>query len=232
MSSRASALLRILLLLGVLSVLVLSGCVLATVRTLEEDEEAKIGFTPEDYVADVWESRVLPTYREDAQDITMLLEALRSDREAAIEQYGHRSGTGAYSFMVRGEGKIVSFDTSSRAGLAAVDLNPPDGTPDLSLTIGPLIKISQRASVRDAVGFIQYGDFVNQQEFAGVANAMGERIILMIADVLGAENPDAISDIDPAQFEGAAVSFIGAFPLDDIDNVIVVPVVLEIEVDD
>lgn len=218
----------LLLLVSLVSVLGLSGCVIATVRTLDEDEEAKVGFDPEQYVESIWEDEVLPTYRDEAQDIGTLLALIESDRDAAIELYGSRSGTGSYSFMVRGEGQIVDFNTESRAGLATVDLNPPDGTVDLTLTIGPLIKISQRASVRDAVGFIEYGNFVNQQEFAGVANAMGDRIVIMLAGALGAEETEAIRDLDPASLEGKTVSFIGAFSLDDIDNVIVVPVALEV----
>jgi len=228
MSFRSKVLSRLLLVVSLVSLLGLSGCVLATVRTLDEDEEAKVGFVPDDYVEEIWQDQVLPTYEAEAQDITMLLNAIEEDRDAAIDQYGSRSGTGSYSFMVRGEGTIVDFDTSSRAGLAMVDLAPTDGTADISLTIGPLIKISQRASVRDAVGFIDYNSFVNQQEFAGVANSMGERITVMIADELGADSVDAISDLDPASVEGKTVSFAGAFPLDDIEDVIIVPVVFEV----
>jgi predicted lipoprotein len=219
--------LRVILLMA-LVILALPGCVLATVRTLDEDEAAKVGFSGETYVESIWDSQVLPTYREKAQDIGALLDLIAQDQQAAIDQYGSRSGTGAYSFMVRGEGAITTFDTSSRAGLALVDLNPPDGTPDVSLTIGPLIKISQRAAVRDAVGFIEYGNFVNQQEFADVANAMGDRITAMLADALGAESVDAIRDLDPASVEGKTVSFIGAFTLEDPANIIVVPVILEV----
>lgn len=206
----------------------LSGCVLATVRTLEEDEEAKAGFDPEAYVDEIWETRVIPTYEEEAVDVATLIDAIRANEDAAIAQYGHRSGTGAYSFMARGEGTILTFDTSSKAGLVTVDLAPEDGTPDLSLTVGPLIKISHRGNVRDAVGFIEYGDFVNQQEFAGVANAMGERITVMIADKLGAADVEAVRELDPAVVEGKTVSFIGAFALDDLDNVILVPVIFEV----
>ncbi len=217
-----------LLLVSVVLVLGLSGCVIATVRTLDEDKEAKVGFEPDQYVESIWEERVLPAYHDEAQDIVMLLNLIATDRDAAITQYGHRSGTGSYSFMVRGEGTVVNFNTEPRAGLAAIDLNPPDGTVDLNLTIGPLIKISQRASVRDAVGFIEYGNFVNQQEFAGVANAMGDRILIMVTDALGAEDSEAIRNLDPASIEGKTMTFIGAFSLDDIDNVIVVPVALEV----
>lgn len=220
-------LLRNTLLLSILLML-LPGCVIATVRTLDEDEESKVGFSPEAYVEEIWESQVLPAYEEQAQDLKTLLAAIETDRDVAIEQYGSRSGTGSYSFMARGSGKIVTFDTSSRTGLAVVDLDPADGTPDLSLTIGPSIKISQRASVRDAVGFIEYGNFVNQQEFAGVANAMGDRITAMIAAAFGVDSVDAIQEIDPASMEGKTLSFTGAFSLDDIENLVIVPVQLEV----
>jgi predicted lipoprotein len=219
-----------LILVLALVTLTLSGCVLATVRTLDEDEEAKAGFSGEDYVSGIWENQVLPAYREQAQDLPTLLNLITTNQQSAIDQYGHRSGTGAYSFMVRGEGKIVTFDTSSQNGLATIDLNPPDGTPDASLVIGPLIKISQRAAVRDAVGFIEYGSFANQQEFADVANAMGARIAAIIAEKLGAANVEAIQQLDPTNFEGKTISFIGAYTLDPSGKVIVVPI--EIEVSD
>lgn len=208
--------------------LMMSGCVLATVRTLDEDEEAKAGFDPVAYVDNMWEERVIPTYEEEAVELSLLLDELRANEEAAIEQYGHRSGTGSYSFMVRGEGTIITFDTSSRAGLATVDLAPEDGVAEASLTIGPLIKISQRAAVRDALGFIEYGNFVNQQEFAAVANAMGERITAMIAGELGAAEVDAVRELDPETVVGQPVFFIGAFTYDDLDNVLVVPVIFEV----
>lgn len=206
----------------------LSGCVIATVRTLNEDEEAKQGFVGADYVEEIWDSKLMPTYEEQAQDLSTLLPLIAQDQDAAIEQFGNRSGTGAYSFMVKGEGKILTFDTSSRAGLAAIDLNPPDGTADVSITIGPLIKISQRAAVRDAVGFIIYNDFSNQEDFAAVANAMGDRILAMLVEKFGAADADAIQSIDPASMEGKTVTFTGAFTLDDPGNIIIVPVALEV----
>ena len=212
-----------LLLLAVLGAS-LSGCVLATVRSLDEDTEAKIGFTGESYVEEIWEDELLPVYDEQAQDLGTLLELLRSDPDAAIEQYGHRSGTGPYAFMVRGEAQVVTLDTSSRSGIITLDLTPPDGTPDATMAIGPLIKVSQRGAVRDAVGIIQYGSFTNQEEFAGVATAMGDRITAMIAEALGLDTIDAIREIDPAQVEGKTIEFIGAISMENLDNVIVVPV--------
>src|SRR5690554_400205 len=202
----------------------LSGCVLATVRTLDEDDEAKIGFTGEAYVAEIWDDRVLPTYDEQAQDLAPLLELIEQDEDAAIEQFGHRSGTGPYSFMVRGEAQVVELDTGSRSGVVSLDLAPPDGTADVEMAIGPLIKVSQRGAVRDAVGFIEYGAFTNQQEFADVATAMGVRITSMIAEALGLDDIEAVREMDPAQIEGKTVQFVGVFSLDGPPNVTVIPV--------
>ncbi len=145
---------------------------------------------------------MLPTYDEQAQDLPVLLAAIAQDEAAAIEQYGHRSGTGPYSFMVRGEAQEVALDTTSRSGIITLDLAPPDGTVDASMVIGPLIKVSQRSAVRDAVGFIEYGAFTNQQEFADVATAMGDRITAMIAEALGLDDVEAIREMDPRRSKG------------------------------
>lgn len=215
-------------LLLVSAVLVLDGCTLATVRTLHEDQEAKVAFSGDQYVSEIWDSQVLPAYRDQAQDIGTLFDLIAEDQQAAIEQFGRRSGTGPYSFMVRGQGQIVDYDTSSRTGLLTVDLTPPDGTADISVVVGPLVKISQQASVRDAVGFIQYGNFVNQQEFADVAKGMGNRIIAMITQELGAADADAIREIDPETLKGKTITFVGAFSLDSLADPTIVPVELEV----
>jgi len=157
---------------------------------------------------------VLPTYDEQAQDLPVLLAAIAQDEAAAIEQYGHRSGTGPYSFMVRGEAQVVALDTTSRSGIITLDLAPPDGTVDASMVIGPLIKVSQRSAVRDAVGFIEYGAFTTSKEFADVATAMGDRITAMIAEALGLDDVEAIREMDPRRSKGKTVQFVGAFSLD------------------
>ena len=232
MPMKSAPLRTLLLFVSFVLAITLSGCVFATVRTIKEDEAAKQGFNANDYVSSIWDSQVLPAYEQQAQDLSTLLTLIDTNEASAISQYGHRSGTGPFSFMVKGQAKVVAFDTTSRAGLLTLDLIPPDGAPDgtvdVSMAIGPLIKISQRAAVRDAVGFIEYGKFVNQQEFADVANAMGDRITLMIATALGVDNADAIRDVPPAAIEGKTISFIGAFSLEDRANIIVVPTELQV----
>ena len=191
----------------------LSGCTLATVRSLEEDEAAKEGFVPENYVEEIWEEQFIPTITEGATEISVLIAALAEDEDAASEEYGNRTSSGPFSFMANGEAVILSVDRSSRVGLAPMDLEPYDGEPDVYLAIGPVLRGN---SLRDAVGFIEFNDFTNQIEFGGVSTALKDRV--------------AASLIDETDFDalvGSTIQFTGAFTYDDPEEVVIVPVNLQ-----
>jgi predicted lipoprotein len=107
-------------LLLILALVTLSGCTIATIRSLEEDEVAKEGFSPENYVAGIWNEEFLPTMTESSVEIVDLLSALDADEEATIEQYGNRTSTGPYSFMAREVSVSLSLISADRQAL-------PDG---------------------------------------------------------------------------------------------------------
>ena len=197
-----------------LSLFVLSGCTLATVRTLEEDRIAKEGFSAENYVNGIWESDFLPTLEENAVEIGQLLSEIDADEAAAIEQYGHRTSSGPYSFMTRGEAQVLTVDRESRVGLAHLDLQPFDGEADIYLAIGPVLRGN---ALRDAVGFIAFNDFTNQVEFAQVSDALKDRAD---AEVI---TPFAIDD-----HVGETIRFLGAFTFDDREEIVIMPVRLEV----
>lgn len=201
-------------LLTVMGVLLLSGCSLATVRTIEEDQLAKEGFSASRYVDGIWESEFLPTLQEEAVEITELLGEIDTDEEATIEQYGNRTSTGAYSFMVRGEAQLVGVDRESRVGLGELDLPPYDGEPDVFLAIGPVLRGN---ALRDAIGFIAFNDFTNQVEFAQVSDALTERA-----------DQEVLQPIDIDSMVGETIRFLGAFTLEDRDEIVIMPVQLEI----
>jgi len=203
----------LVLLIVVLSAAMLSGCTLATVRSLQEDGEAKEGFNPDTYVVDIWESQFIPTMNEGAIDISTLLEGLAADEQGTIEQYGKRTSSGPFSFMTRGEGRILELDRSSRVGLAALDLSPFDGEADVYLAIGPVLRGN---ALRDAVGFIVFNDFTNQVEFASVSSALKDYIA---ANVLEPSNIDSLV--------GETVRFMGAFTFEELDEIVIMPVMLE-----
>jgi predicted lipoprotein len=201
----------------VLTVLMLTSCTFATVRSLDEDEEAKAGFNAADYVDGIWESQIIPTIQENAIDINELLTLIDTSEETAIEQYGARSGTGSYSFMVRGEAQVLSLNTDSRIGSMTIDLAPFDGTPDAEMAIGPVIR-NRNNAVRDAVGFIQFNDFVNQTEFADVSTAIKDRIL-----------QDVITPLDLESLIGKTIYFYGAFTLDNRDDLEIIPISIEVQ---
>ncbi len=199
--------------LVMLSLLLLSGCTLATVRSLEEDAEAKQGFSADEYVVGIWDEQFLPTITEDATDIGELLTALDADEDAAFEEYGNRTSSGPFSFMARGEAVILDVDRSSRVGLAPMDLVPVDGEVDIFLAIGPVLRGN---ALRDSVGFIAFNDFTNQIEFGGVSTALKDRVA---ADLIDQTDFDALV--------GNTVRFVGAFTYSDPDEVVIIPVILE-----
>jgi predicted lipoprotein len=202
---------RLLILAGAL---LLSGCSLATVRTIEEDRLAKEGFSAPVYVNGIWESEFLPTLQENATDITTLLSEIDADEEAAIEQYGNRTSTGPYSFMARGEAVLLNVDRESRVGLGGLDLPPYDGEAEIFLAIGPVLRGN---ALRDAVGFIAFNDFTNQVEFAQVSDALKER-----ADA------DVLQPFDIDNQVGETIRFVGAFTFSDRDEIVIMPVELEV----
>ena len=51
-----------------------------------------------------------------------MLDELFSNKELSEEKYGHRSGTGSYSFMVNGKAEIIGLNKESRVG--TIELKP------------------------------------------------------------------------------------------------------------
>ncbi len=197
-----------------LSLLILTGCSLATVRTIEEDRLAKEGFSAQNYVAGIWDDDFMPTLENESVEITTLLSEIDVDEDAAIEQYGNRTSTGSYSFMASGEAQILLINRESRVGLAELDLAPYDGTADIFLAIGPVLRGN---ALRDAVGFISFNDFTNQVEFAQVSDALKDRV-----------DSDVLSQIDIDSLTGETIQFLGAFSLDDRDEIVIMPVRIEV----
>jgi predicted lipoprotein len=131
------------------------------------------------YVDSIWDTKVLPTVAASAVD---LREALQARRAACL--------------LVKGEGRVLRVDTSSRSGLMLVDLAPYDGRADAAIQIGPVIR---GTVLRDALPFIQFSQFVNQLEFARVGNALNDRVVQSVLVSL----PKTVT-------AGSSVSFSGA----------------------
>ncbi len=180
----------------------LSACAPWTVRPIQDGDSSKGSSesaqtaSPAAYVNSIWDSKLVPVILKSAPDARALLDALAASPDAAAQKYGHREGSGEWYFTVKGTGRALKADTTSRNGLLLVDIAPFDGKADVSIQIGPVIRGS---ALRDATGIIRFNDFTNQIAFADANNAINDRALKSVAG------------IEPKRAAGHTVEFAGAF---------------------
>jgi predicted lipoprotein len=205
-----------------------------TVVTIEEAENTvqSEAFDPVVYVDGIWESQLIPTFNDGAVELSQILSEMEpavdgtAPKEDLIEvanQYGLITEGEAHIYMVEGTGKIVSVNAETSLGTAEVMLDGYDGPIKVQLYIGTRIP-SDNSSVRDAVGFITFGDFKEQTEYGKAGTEINKRVL---STVLG--------DIDRENLVGKTISFKGAFTIRtfnliniDVTKINIVPVEIEI----
>jgi predicted lipoprotein len=206
---------------GVLFVMALSACArVPGVYVYEKSGGANAGAaTPADaksYVAANWAKKIVPTVHDKAVEITTVAAAIAKDPDAAGKQYGHQAGTGSpYAFMVKGSGTVTKIDTAAPTGPMTVEVPQAGGSP-LTITVatGPVIA---GTAIRDAVGFIAFGDFTNQIAYANVANEINHKV-----------KTDVLAKVDRAALTGKKISFYGAFSALGPGQIFLVPTELEV----
>ena len=184
----------------------------SVIRTVEEDELIKKGFDAKAYVENIWQSKIIPTVSKEAKEITFILDELFKNKEVAEEKYGGRSGTGSYSFMIKGKGEVTSLNTASRVGTLSIKLEKLYDS-EIFITLGPVIK---KDSIRDAVKFIQFNDFVNQLDFADVSRIIKVRVLNEI-----------IGPLNLKEITGKKIHFEGAITFDRKDKIYITPTNIE-----
>jgi predicted lipoprotein len=124
--------------------------------------------------------------------------------------------------MVKGSGVVESVDTSSSTGIAVIKLDSYQGPIVVKLQIGPRISGD---SVRDSVGFIEFGMFKEQTEYGKVSREINKRI----ADTV-------VKDLNLEQLPSKSVTFYGAFTIRttnqtnlQVKEVVIVPVKIEVK---
>jgi predicted lipoprotein len=198
--------------------ILMAGC---EIRPLDPEtgraiiEEGQQAFDAPSFVEENWDTRVLPAIKNDAVALDVLIAELGANQEAASATYGHREGTRPYNFIVRGRGRVVEVDTTSRAGLLLLDLPPSDGASDISLQMGPVIR---GTALRDALPFITFNQFVNQLAYANVSNAMHTRLVETV-----------LAGLDLEGLVSQEISFSGVFTLRSLDALLITPVEIRVE---
>ena len=168
-------------------------------------------FDAKAYVGSIWSSKVMPDFATKSVDAAALLHALATDAAGAQKTYGTEATAGGpFSFMVKGMGRVLQAGPD---GLA-VDLAPPDGKVDVTINTGPVIL---GTAIRDAVGFIQFSDFVNQVDFADVSTELNRMVKTTV-----------FASLDVTHAVGQTIDFAGAFTLSDPAAITIVPIRLSL----
>ncbi|RJS91864.1 DUF2291 family protein [Salinisphaera sp. Q1T1-3] len=166
-------------------------------------------FDATEYVAGIWSSKVAPWAADHAADLDQLLAALDRDPEQAEQQYGVVSGGDTHNFLVKGQARVASVDTSTPVGqIALVDPSGEDHA--ISLAAGPLVF---GTALRDAFPFLQLNDFTNQMQYASVAKAMNKQAL-----------EQAYKGISIDQLKGKTLQFTGAFAASPDGSISIVPI--------
>lgn len=205
-----------------------------TVVTIEEAEQTVQDetFDPAAYVDGIWESQLMPAFDDGTVDLAQILAAMEPDGSGVVpkealtsvaEQFGLITEGEAHVYMVKGSGQIASVNAETSLGTATVTLDGYDGPIQVQLYIGTRIP-SDNTSVRDAVGFISFGDFKEQTEYGKASTEINKRILTTV-----------LGEIERESLVGQTVTFQGAFTIRtfnllqiDLSEINVVPVQLAV----
>lgn len=182
--------------------------------TAYEDPDTQItasgrpAFDPASYGEETY-PKAVDTLEKDATPVPQLLADLRKDQEGASERLGHRQGNSPYSFAVSGEGVAGKV----KDGVLPVKVNGVPKATVVAIQTGPALP---GTAIRDAVGFIEFGQFLNQVEYADAATALNNQVKAQL-----------LNDLEPTSLEGKKVRFLGAFTLLAPTAVTITPVQLE-----
>jgi predicted lipoprotein len=154
----------------------LAGCKVVKTPVASDDSVSENPISA--LVDQTFDAKLLPLIAQSATEVSTLRTSVSAGLDAAGKAQGHRgAGEGAaWNFAVKGEGAVVSANLTSRARKADLDTDD-DGSADLTLQLGPVIK---GTALRDFAPFYDFGDFRDQIEFAELGRAINDKVSAML----------------------------------------------------
>lgn len=226
---------RILIIaISIVGLAILLGLYSFTVVPIQQVEELKLSekFDPKAFVDGIWESKIIPTIEEKAVDLSLVLGKMKPDDSGftsidslipIADNYGLITVGEAHVYIVKGQGKVVNINTKTSIGTLELLLDGYTGPIKVKFYIGTRIP-SDDSSVRDAVGFINFGDFREQTEYGKVGLEINKRSMYQV-DL----SPDKES------LKGKTISFHGAFMIRtfnltkiDMEEIKIVPIQIDV----
>ena len=187
-----------------------------------------VQFDPVTYVDDVWDD-VQTVITDDAVPLADVLNRITPDAEGKAstesltpiaEELGLITTGDAHVYRVKATGTVTDVDTETSKGSLGLTVDGYEGPIKVRVYVGTRIP-SDESSIRDATGFIEFGDFQEQTEYGKVAAEINKRVV---------ENLEAV---DVEALLGKPVTVTGAFtmrtfnqPSVDVSEISLVPVEL------
>ena len=197
-----------------------------TVVSTDDEAALHVVFDPVAYVADSWDD-VQTVIRDEAVPLADVLNRITPDADGkattesltpVAEELGRITTGNAHVYRVNATGTVTDVDTTTSKGTLGMTVDGYEGPIKVRVYVGTRIP-SDESSIRDATGFIEFGDFREQTEYGKVAAEINKKII---------EN---LSGLDVESLVGKPVSVTGAFtlrtqnqPSVDVSQLSIVPI--------
>ena len=197
-----------------------------TVVSTEEEAALNVEFDPVAYVDETWPT-IQTTIADNAVPLADVLNRIQPDAEGKAtkesltpiaEELGRITTGEAHVYRVTASGTVTDVDTETSRGTIGLQVDGYDGPIEVRVYVGPRIP-SDESSIRDATGFIEFGDFRDQTEYGKVASEINKKV---------AEDLEAVR---AELSEGQRVSLIGAMtmrtfnqPQIDVSTLNIVPI--------
>jgi predicted lipoprotein len=167
------------------------------------------------YLEDYLESAILPEIEERRIDLSTLIATAANGWEPAGVAYGVRKGEiGAkYNFIVHDTVTVLEVNTKSRAGFMLVECEDLQTDFTIAITIGPVLR---GTAIRDSLICVDFNQFVNQMDFAGLANELNK---------IGNEN--MLQNVDVDALVGKTIEFTGSFTQPEGNEIQIMPFFME-----
>lgn len=175
-----------------------------------------LNFDPTAYVKRIWPTQVVPAAQKSSISLATFLTAMKQDKAAALQKYGHKVAD-SYNLLVQCTGTIEKIDTSSPIGTVTLEVANGSGTVPVNVAIGPVIL---GTTLRDALTFISFGEFLNQIQYGDVADQLNSVVIDKVVTPLHLD-----------QLKGKRVTVSGAYTYDEAnpDDITITPVLFSID---
>ena len=231
MKLKTSTIVIILLALVFLGLVVTNGFTVVKIADAEAAVQSE-AFDPVSYVDGIWDTKLMPSFEEKAVDLATVLNEMKVNPDGTITKDDLTNVTTknglitvgeSHVYQVKGSGKIVSVNTDTSLGTVEVALDGYQGPVKVLIYTGTRIP-SDETSVRDAVGFISFGDFKEQTEYGKVASEINKRVL-----------SKALGGLDKNSLMGKTISFKGALGIRtfnllqiDLKEIKIVPVEIKL----